>query len=232
MDVVLWMVVGLGAGWAAGKLTLSSGDRLASAVVAGLIGAVLGGFAMSQFGFAALGGRVDTLMAALAGALWLSWAVCIVTFARRSDVELNRRSRSDGRVDPGPGLLSYAAARESLVEQLLGDADAHDDERYDQIGRRFGSLEHGVPRGADQALAKLHVALMFWDDWIDARDRGWQAAGGIRMAEWPLLARRVAADLAADREVADPRVRAFFDGSAHPRLGYRTQALAARLRAL
>jgi uncharacterized membrane protein YeaQ/YmgE (transglycosylase-associated protein family) len=65
MDVVLWMAVGLGAGWAAGKLTLSSGDRLASAVVAGLIGAVLGGFAMSQFGFAALGGRVSRAASAI-----------------------------------------------------------------------------------------------------------------------------------------------------------------------
>jgi uncharacterized membrane protein YeaQ/YmgE (transglycosylase-associated protein family) len=174
MHVLLWTVVGLGVGWAAGKLMLTSGGRLTSAVVAGLVGALLGGFVMRQLGAASFDGRVNALVAALAGALWLSWATCVVTFARRSDDELHGRFRSDGRVDREAEMLSYSAARESLVEQLLGDAEAHDAERYDEIGRRYGSLEYGLPRGDDQALTKLHVALAFWDDWIDARDRGWQ----------------------------------------------------------
>ena len=41
-------------------------------------------------------GRVDTLVAALAGALWLSWATCVVTFGQRSDGELAARV---GRAD-------------------------------------------------------------------------------------------------------------------------------------
>ena len=232
MHVLLWTVVGLGVGWAAGKLMLTSGGRLTSAVVAGLVGALLGGFVMRQLGAASFDGRLNALVAALAGALWLSWATCVVTFARRSDDELHGRFRSDGRVDREAEMLSYSAARESLVEQLLGDAEAHDAERYDEIGRRYGSLEYGLPRGDDQALTKLRVALTFWDDWIDARDRGWQAAGGIRQAEWPLIARSVAADLAADREIADARVHVLFDGSAEPRLRQQPQMLAARLRAL
>jgi uncharacterized membrane protein YeaQ/YmgE (transglycosylase-associated protein family) len=218
MHVLLWTVVGLSAGWAAGKLMLSSGDRLTSAVVAGLVGALLGGFVMRQLGAASFDGRMNALVAALAGALWLSWATCVVTFARRSDDELSGRLRSDDRADREAGMLSHAAARESLVEHLLGDAEAHDAERYDEIGRGYGSLEYGLPRGDDQALTRLHVALTFWDDWIDARDRGWQAAGGIRKAEWPLIARSVAADLAADQEIADARARELFHGSTEPRL--------------
>jgi uncharacterized membrane protein YeaQ/YmgE (transglycosylase-associated protein family) len=230
MHALLWIVIGLSAGWAAGKLMLTSGDRLTLAVVAGLAGAFLGDLFMRQLGAASSDGRVNALVAALAGALWLSWATCVVTFARRSDDELSGRLRSDDRADREAGMLSHAAARESLVEHLLGDAEAHDAERYDEIGRRYGSLEYGLPRDDDQVLTKLHVALAFWDDWIDARDRGWQAAGGIRKAEWPLIARSVAADLAADREIADPRARELVDSSAEPRLHQRAQPLAARLR--
>jgi uncharacterized membrane protein YeaQ/YmgE (transglycosylase-associated protein family) len=99
MDTLLWIAVGLGIGWAGSKLMLSSGDRLTSGVVAGFVGAVLGASAMRLLGPATQAGRVDTLAAALAGALWLTWAVCVVTFARRSDDELGARAASRGPVD-------------------------------------------------------------------------------------------------------------------------------------
>jgi len=45
-----------------------------------------------------------------------------------------------------------------------------------------------------------------------------------------VLARGVAADLEADREITDARVRRQFDAVAHPSLGDRVQVLTARLR--
>jgi len=125
---------------------------------------------------------------------------------------------------------SYDAARQTLAEQLLRDASAHDAGRFDEIGRRFDSIEHGFPRGADVALRKLRVAMTFWDGWIDARNHGWQTTRGIQPGEWPELARGVATDLLEGREIASPRVREYFDAVAHASLGGRAGGVADRLR--
>ena len=108
-------------------------------------------------------------------------------------------------------MLSYGTARNSLVGELLKDAAAHEAGHYDEIGRRFDRVERELPRGAAQPLTKLRVALSFWDGWIDARDRRWQAGGNIDKEEWPMLARRIASDLTHDREISDARVGARFD---------------------
>ena len=126
-------------------------------------------------------------------------------------------------------MLAYTEARDTLVTELRANAADHEAERYDTIGRRFDRLEHDFPVGTAPELARLHIALAFWDGWIDARNNGWPR-GAIDMAQWPILARRVADDLAADREIQDPLVRARFDLVANPRLNERVQWLAARLR--
>ena len=126
-------------------------------------------------------------------------------------------------------MWSYTTARDTLVEQLHRDAAAHRSERYDEIGRRFDRLEYEFPKGDAPELAKLHIALAFWDGWIDARNNGWPR-GPIALEDWPRLAEELAADLAADREVTSPMVLARFDLVAHPHLNERVQTLAARLR--
>ena len=126
-------------------------------------------------------------------------------------------------------MLSYAGARDTLIEELLADAAAHEAANYDVIGRRFDGIEHRFPTGTAPELGRLHIALAFWDGWVDARNNGWPR-GPIALADWPGLARRVAADLAADREVSDATVLARFDIVAHPKLNERVQTLAARLR--
>ena len=90
-------------------------------------------------------------------------------------------------------------------------------------------MEHRFPRGTAPELGRLHVALAFWDGWVDARNRGWPA-GPIAAGAWPALARGVADDLAADRDVSDPLVLARFDLVSHPTLNERVQTLALRLR--
>lgn len=126
-------------------------------------------------------------------------------------------------------MLSYAAARDTLVSQLRADAAAHRAEHYDEIGRHFDRLEHEFPTGAAPELGKLHIGLTFWDGWIDARNNGWPR-GPIARADWPDLAEKIADGLAADAEITVPRVLACFDLVRHPRLNERVQTLAARLR--
>ena len=126
-------------------------------------------------------------------------------------------------------MLTYAAARDTLVQELRANALDHEAGRYDTIGRRFDRLEHEFPTGTAPELGRLHIALAFWDGWIDARNNGWPR-GTIAEGDWPTLARSVADDLAADRDIQNPLVRSRFDLVANPRLNERVQFLAARLR--
>lgn len=126
-------------------------------------------------------------------------------------------------------MMTYSEARDSLVSNLRLDADAHEAGQYDAVGRRFDWLEHRFPRGTAPELGRLHVALTFWDGWIHARNHGWPP-GPISREAWPGLARSVADDLAADRDIDDSTVLDNFDLIAHPHLNERVQILAARLR--
>ena len=126
-------------------------------------------------------------------------------------------------------MLTYTAARDTLVAELRRDAAAHRQEQYDQIGRRFDRLEHEFPIGTSPELGKLHIALTFWDGWIVARNNGWPR-GPIGIQDWPKLADAVADELAADQEITLPVVLARFDVVRHPHLNERVQTLAARLR--
>src|SRR3954452_7044412 len=112
-------------------------------------------------------------------------------------------------------MLTYTAARDMLVEQLRNDARAHRASQYDEVGRRFDRVEHQFPTGTAPELAKLHIALAFWDGWIDARNNGWPR-GPIGLDDWPVLAEQIADELAADKEIAAPVVLARFDLVAHP----------------
>jgi hypothetical protein len=126
-------------------------------------------------------------------------------------------------------MMTYAEARDALVTQLRQDAAAHETEQYDAVGRRFDALEHRFPRGTAPELGRLHIALTFWDGWVHARNHGWPP-GPIKIDEWPRLARTVADELAADRDIRDSKVLTHFNLVAHPNLNERVQILAARLR--
>ena len=126
-------------------------------------------------------------------------------------------------------MLTYAAARDALAEAILKDAAAHEAERYDEVGRRFDALVRLFPRDGAPEFAQLRVALTFWDAWIDARNGGWQSGGGISKVEWPVLARALVSDLAGDRKIADPKVRARFDVSGTGSFTDRVRTLTARL---
>jgi hypothetical protein len=126
-------------------------------------------------------------------------------------------------------MMTYATARDTLVRELRANALDHEAQRYDAIGRRFDRVEHEFPIGTEPELGRLHIALAFWDGWIDARNNGWPR-GAIGEADWPMLARGIADDLAADQDISEALVLSRFDLVANPRLNERVQTLAARLR--
>ena len=74
LHFVRWILVGLIAGWAAGKimrLRLWHAGRHNS----GIVGAVIGGWIMQLLGFSGQGGTIYTILIAILGAVILVWII-------------------------------------------------------------------------------------------------------------------------------------------------------------
>jgi uncharacterized membrane protein YeaQ/YmgE (transglycosylase-associated protein family) len=74
MHLVWFLLVGLIAGWLAGKLTKGSGYGVLGDIVIGVIGAFVGGFLFRLLGLAA-GGTIGSIIVATLGAIVLVWVV-------------------------------------------------------------------------------------------------------------------------------------------------------------
>jgi uncharacterized membrane protein YeaQ/YmgE (transglycosylase-associated protein family) len=74
MDLILFLLIGIVAGWLAGKLTKGRGFGLIGDLVIGVLGALIGGWVFSQLGIAA-GGILGSLVTALIGAVLLLFVV-------------------------------------------------------------------------------------------------------------------------------------------------------------
>jgi len=72
MNLIWWIVVGLIAGWAAGKIMKGGGYGTIMDIVLGIIGAVVGGWLMGMFGIHAVG-FIGTIIVAIIGAVILIW---------------------------------------------------------------------------------------------------------------------------------------------------------------
>ncbi|MDE3181306.1 MAG: GlsB/YeaQ/YmgE family stress response membrane protein [Acidobacteriota bacterium] len=73
MHIIWWIIVGLIAGWATGKIMKGSGYGFFMDIVIGIIGALIGGFIMRTLGFAGHGGMIYTIIIAIIGAIILTW---------------------------------------------------------------------------------------------------------------------------------------------------------------
>jgi len=82
MGFLAWIVVGLVAGWATGRIMGGPGKGFLMDIIIGLIGALVGGFLMSLLGFRAEGGIVYTTLVAIGGAVLLTWIYRKVTGTR------------------------------------------------------------------------------------------------------------------------------------------------------
>lgn len=71
-NLIWWIIVGLIAGWAAGKIMKGGGYGAVMDIVLGIIGAVVGGWLMGLFGLHAVS-FIGTIIVAIVGAVFLIW---------------------------------------------------------------------------------------------------------------------------------------------------------------
>jgi uncharacterized membrane protein YeaQ/YmgE (transglycosylase-associated protein family) len=98
MHLLWWIIVGLIAGWATGKLMRGSGFGPVMDIVVGIAGAIIGGWIMRAIGFQAGGGMLYTILVAIGGAIVLTWLFRLLIGSRD-------RSRTGGttNIDEGRG---------------------------------------------------------------------------------------------------------------------------------
>jgi len=77
MNFILFLLIGLCAGWLAGKLMKGGGFGMIGDLVVGVIGAVLGGFVFGLLGLAAYG-LIGSLVVATVGAMLLLFLVRLI----------------------------------------------------------------------------------------------------------------------------------------------------------
>ena len=70
--LIWWIVVGLVAGWAAGKIMKGSGYGPAMDIVLGIVGAIVGGLLLGLLGIHAEG-LIGSIIVAIVGAVFLIW---------------------------------------------------------------------------------------------------------------------------------------------------------------
>jgi uncharacterized membrane protein YeaQ/YmgE (transglycosylase-associated protein family) len=71
---LLWVIiVGLIAGWAAGKIMGAGGYGTVIDIILGIAGAVVGGFLISLVGLHSSGGLISEIVVATIGAVFLIW---------------------------------------------------------------------------------------------------------------------------------------------------------------
>ena len=74
LSVLLWwIIVGLIAGWAAGKIMKGRGYGPLMDTVLGMVGAVVGGWIFNALGIYPAGGIIASIVVAIIGAILLIW---------------------------------------------------------------------------------------------------------------------------------------------------------------
>jgi uncharacterized membrane protein YeaQ/YmgE (transglycosylase-associated protein family) len=78
MEFIWFIVIGLIAGWLAGKVMGGGGFGVIGDIVVGVIGALLGGFIFGALGLSAGGGLIGSLVVATIGAIILLFLVRLI----------------------------------------------------------------------------------------------------------------------------------------------------------
>lgn len=74
MAWLLWVIiVGLIAGWAAGRIMGKGGYGPLMDIVLGIVGGIVGGFLISLIGLHTSGGLISQIIVAIIGAVFLIW---------------------------------------------------------------------------------------------------------------------------------------------------------------
>jgi hypothetical protein len=221
MDVLLWILIGLAAGWVIATLMpqmhtrslAESGWRRVRLMVAGLGGSIAGGSLVVLANPALKTDGLTTALAGLSGALWLAGSVEVFSSRRRRGEGLEDHRTVQRSVRAGIDMSAYDAARQALVAGLIEDALAHEAGRYAEIGRQLPAIGGRVSRQEPSSNLRLQLAMRFWRGWAAARDERWRSTDvekPIAVADWPRFARTIASDLALDRDTTDSVIVAFF----------------------
>jgi uncharacterized membrane protein YeaQ/YmgE (transglycosylase-associated protein family) len=72
-NFIWWIIVGLIAGWAAGKIMKGGGYGVVMDIVLGIIGAMVGGWIFNALGIYPGGGIIGSVVVAIIGAVFLIW---------------------------------------------------------------------------------------------------------------------------------------------------------------
>lgn len=71
MGILAWLIVGLVAGWAAGRVMKGGGYGLAADIILGILGGMLGGWLFRMLGVWHGGGMIGSIIVAFIGAVIL-----------------------------------------------------------------------------------------------------------------------------------------------------------------
>ncbi len=78
MSIILWIVIGIIAGWLAGKIMKGKGFGLIGDLIIGVIGAFLGGWLFGLLHISLGAGIIGSLITAVVGALVLLFVVRLI----------------------------------------------------------------------------------------------------------------------------------------------------------
>jgi uncharacterized membrane protein YeaQ/YmgE (transglycosylase-associated protein family) len=76
--IIWWILVGLIAGWLAGKAMKGGGFGVLMDIVIGMVGAVIGGWLFGTLGVFPGGGLIGSILVAFIGAVILLWLARLI----------------------------------------------------------------------------------------------------------------------------------------------------------
>jgi uncharacterized membrane protein YeaQ/YmgE (transglycosylase-associated protein family) len=76
--LVWWILVGLIAGWLAGKVMKGGGFGVLMDIVIGMVGSIIGGWVFGLLGLYSSGGLIGSVLVAFVGAVILLWLVRVI----------------------------------------------------------------------------------------------------------------------------------------------------------
>ncbi len=79
MHFLWWILVGLIAGWATGKIMKGGGYGFFADIALGIVGALVGGFLAGMIGLSRSGGIIYTILVALAGSILVVYLFRLIT---------------------------------------------------------------------------------------------------------------------------------------------------------
>jgi uncharacterized membrane protein YeaQ/YmgE (transglycosylase-associated protein family) len=71
--LLFWIIVGLIAGWLAGKVMKGGGYGIVVDIILGILGGILGGWLFGMLGISSGGGMIGSIIVAFVGAVILVW---------------------------------------------------------------------------------------------------------------------------------------------------------------